>query len=493
VSRPQKLAFALLLFLYLLPIWLYPLFPSQDGPSHLYNTVIFSEVLTNPQGFFAQFYELNLRPFPNWTFTVLASLLWPLLPLLVVEKIILSAYLVGFVCAAFYLFRSINTEKTVLGFGAFLLGYNWFLLMGFYNFSLSLPLALFTIGYYLRHRRVIRGRRIAVVILLFVALYFSHIVSCAVTGMVLLLFCGLFGQARLRALLEVAIGGSAAGMLFALNLSLRAGTEAKDPLFRLPIADLLQFVASLRIGPWFERWEWVWIALLWVVLGVWIAGSFSQTIRHTSEERPWWLAAAVMLCLALALPNTALGGTALNERLALFVGLFLLPTLSLRGWKWPRSWLVVAFGVLVALQLAYIHYSFREWNRRLEPFQRVAADIPARTKVLPLIFEHNVAGKLANPFLHADGYALAATFGVTPTNYEGYKDYFPVRYRRDVNLAGPGDWWQPSAFLERDMARHYDAVLVWGADAATLSHPALRGFRKTSERAGGKLLLLKRQ
>jgi hypothetical protein len=388
---------------------------------------------------------------------------------------------------------SISTEKTVLGFGAFLFGYNWFLLMGFYNFCLSLPVALFTIGYYLRHRGAIRGRRIAVVMLLFVALYLSHIVSCAIAALVLVVFSGLFGQGRIRALGEVAIGGSAACLLFVLNLSLRDGTASSGQAIRLPFSQLLQFTASLRLGPWFENWEWAWIILVWVVLGCWIVGSVSETIRHSAEERPWWLVMGVVLCLALALPNTALGGTALNERLALFVGLLLLPTLSLRGWKPPQSWLVAAFAVLVVLQLAYIHYSFCQWNHRLEPFQRVATQIPPRMKVLPLIFEHNVAGMYSNPFLHADAYALASSFAVTPTNYEGYKDHFPVRYRKDAQLAGPGDWWQPSSFLERDMARHYDFVLLWKADAATLAHPALRGFRNISGGADGRLVLLKRQ
>ena len=88
LSTKGKIAAALLLFLYLLPLWVHPFFPSQDGPSHLYNSVVFTELLWNPKSFFSLFYEINARPYPNWTFTLLASVFHPLLPIGIVEKLI---------------------------------------------------------------------------------------------------------------------------------------------------------------------------------------------------------------------------------------------------------------------------------------------------------------------------------------------------------------------------------------------------------------------
>jgi hypothetical protein len=181
----------------------------------------------------------------------------------------------------------------------------------------------------------------------------------------------------------------------------------------------------------------------------------------------------------------------LNERLPIYLGLFLLAALSPRAGMLTARWVKIAFGVFVLTQLVYLHVSFADWNRRLEPFRRAASHIEPNARVLPLIFEENVVDFFVNPYVHAGSYLLASSRSVSPTNYEGYRDYFPVAYRKDAPLAAPREWFKPAEFLARDMARHYDYVLLWKADDAVRSHPALRRFKPVF--AEGQLQLLRRQ
>lgn len=487
MSTKGKTAAALLLFLYLLPLWVYPLFPSQDGPSHLYNTVVFTDLLWNPRSFFSIFYEINARPFPNWTFTALATVLYPLLPIVVVEKLILSAYLGGLVLAGFYFVRSIDTEKTPLGLGFFLFGYNWFLLMGFYNFCLSMPLALFVIGYGLRHRGVLNPRRLVLMAVLFLLLYFSHLVSFGVAALALLVAFGCFGQRRLYALGQLAVSAIPALVCGLWNYS--GGTHADTPVYWLPVNLHAANTITFKIGPLFRFGEAIWFAALWCVLGFCLYRTVRSSRPAKTEDRIVWGFVAVAVALCWFVPYNLLGGTSLNDRFALYVGLFLIAAISWKALEPSKNLLFVAFTVLVAAQLLYLHISFRQWNQQLAPFTRAAQHIDPQVRVLPLLFSENVVGFYANPLLHADSHALLQKRGVSPCNYEAYLDHFPAVYNTNAPLPAPVNWHQPRSFLERDMAKHYEFVLLWDAEESVLRHSTLRPFREVF--AEGKLKLLK--
>jgi hypothetical protein len=191
------------------------------------------------------------------------------------------------------------------------------------------------------------------------------------------------------------------------------------------------------------------------------------------------------------MPNNLLGGTSLNERLAIFVGLFLLVTLSPRRWTFPKWWLVAALAVLMVTQLLYIHLAIRNWNRQLDPFQQIGHRIAHNSKVLPLIYADNVVGFYANPLLHADATALAQSHSVSPCNYEGFTGYFPIRYKSRSIIPVPEEWYRPDAFIERDLVKHYDYVIAWKADPSKLAAPAFGKFAPVY--ASGNLVLLKRR
>ena len=62
---PWTLTFILLVVFYILPIWVFKYFPSQDGPCHIYNSFILKHY-NDPEYNFNEFFEIRKSPVPNW-------------------------------------------------------------------------------------------------------------------------------------------------------------------------------------------------------------------------------------------------------------------------------------------------------------------------------------------------------------------------------------------------------------------------------------------
>ena len=206
-----QLFIAALLLLHLLPIWGFKYFPSQDGLSHLYNAHILKSY-SNPDNYLLrQVYDLRLTIFPNWSSHLILLALMFLFPPLICEKILLTICITLIPLSLFYFLNSVvwshlhptnersfllTTQSTgsmkistkrihllfsrnFLGLVGFIYAYNYLLHMGFYNFTLSISLFFFTLGYWCRHqwlhlRNNLTLTQLAVFYILLVATYFTH-------------------------------------------------------------------------------------------------------------------------------------------------------------------------------------------------------------------------------------------------------------------------------------------------------------------------------
>ncbi len=90
----------------LVPIWLFRHFPTQDGPSHLYNAFVLAHYFDAGSTLIRTYFELNLRPFPNWTTYPVMALLLRFLPPLVVQQIILTICVISIPVAVLYMQKS---------------------------------------------------------------------------------------------------------------------------------------------------------------------------------------------------------------------------------------------------------------------------------------------------------------------------------------------------------------------------------------------------
>ena len=113
LHKRGALLIGVLIVIYLLPIWLFPYFPTQDGVSHVYNSQILTEY-SNPEYEFRDYYEINWYPFPNWLSHFSLAMLMFVFPPLIAEKIFLSLYVILFPLAIYYFLNVVQRGRYAL-------------------------------------------------------------------------------------------------------------------------------------------------------------------------------------------------------------------------------------------------------------------------------------------------------------------------------------------------------------------------------------------
>lgn len=122
-------------------IWIFPHFPSQDGPSHLYNLVILHDLINGGEQW-GKFFEHNLHPVPNLGFFIFTFPFFKFFNPLVIEKIFLSFYIIFFASAFPFFLKSFNSPLFPHSFLVFPALLNFNLFMGFYSYIISIPFFL---------------------------------------------------------------------------------------------------------------------------------------------------------------------------------------------------------------------------------------------------------------------------------------------------------------------------------------------------------------
>src|SRR4051812_29909866 len=137
-----------LALLYVTPFWIVHYLPTVDGPCHTYNAWILRHHGDPRYPLFQRYYEVNAAPFPNWLGHGIMALLMFVVPPLVAEKLLVSAYALTLLGGIWYLVGSVRPGGSRwLVFLAFPFVFNHLFQYGFYNFSLSLALFPFIIGF----------------------------------------------------------------------------------------------------------------------------------------------------------------------------------------------------------------------------------------------------------------------------------------------------------------------------------------------------------
>ncbi len=164
-----------------------PIFPTQDGPIHLYYTRVLHALLFEQPGVYGHFYYVRhiLPPYSLYYYALM--LLAKFVPLATADKIVVCLYFVSFTFGFRYLATALGPGGERISLLATVLLLNWPLGMGFINFCLSVSLALWALGLWCRAAgREDWPRRIAFIALMYVIMLTHPVPMLAVFG-----FCGL--------------------------------------------------------------------------------------------------------------------------------------------------------------------------------------------------------------------------------------------------------------------------------------------------------------
>jgi putative flippase GtrA len=506
-----RVLFAVLLVLHVVPIWLVPYFPTQDGPLHVENVLALLQRAGSP--LLQAWYLPNLGVQPNWlTQALLAALLGVATPV-VAEKAILTGYTVLFPLA----FRAV-TPRGTRGWWAALLAFPFVhafpFHMGFWNFTYGVALALLAAGFFLRTRGRLGPGRWAVLAALSVLLYLAHLVALGsaalVMGSVLAWRAALSlarsrGSPARRALVVRGYLRRALGLVTAVGpglvLALAWIVAHRDhKAMRIP---LLELVGKLGVGyalVAIDRRELYLSAVLMLAMFVafvhlLLARAGRGPRRHAHDG--WLVAAAAFTVLYFAVPDVVAAGAHVSDRFAWFallavatwIGAGTAPAASLRR-------ITVAFAVVAVAALGVRFQKQRELSDLLAEFVSAKAAIPQGSVMLPLALSPSgprdddgfLLGYRVKPFLHAAGWIVAERGGVDLKNSQANTDQCPVRFPPDRNpfriIAGSiGRMEGTPPCVDLRAAAPADYVLLWGATHDDLETPC--GGALAAELAAG--------
>ncbi len=443
-SRWDRWLFVVLALLYLLPIWAVRFVPTTDGPCHLYNSWLLRQLATGEAPpILEQHYEINPRPFPNWSGQVVMALLLGVVSPAAAEKLLASVCVLLFLLGLRYLADAVDPARGWFAFLGFPLVYHWPFQMGFYNFAASLGLFLLSVGFWWRRREGLSLRGTLGLHALLLVCYFSHILS---------LLLALFAIGVL--------------WLATLRKDNRRGHLLQIPLLAPQALLPLWFIASQEepttAGGWHPAAWWGYLRRLEVLftfspeqvrLGTAVATLFGllvawtlvrEKVRDRLRPRPedgFLLLAALFVLLFFVAPEQSAGGSLIKHRLSLFPYLILVPWLAARfapAGRWVKSTGVVLLTLLALANLAWLTRWYRALDRETAVFADGLEAVAPQTRILALLFDRHGSAARVDVFGHAVARAALDKALVDWDNYQAATDFFPIRFKPTVNR--PGIW-----------------------------------------------------
>jgi hypothetical protein len=424
------------------PVWTLGHFPSQDGPSHLYNAAVLAQWSGQPV--YRQYYELHFTPAGNLLFQfALAGMIQVLSPV-AIEKLLLTAYIVLFALAFLWLIEIVNPRARWFALFGLIFIPNGFFQVGFWNFIFSIPLALLALRYFLRGRAGATPLWLGLLTVWGLAVYEMHMASWMVLALAIGLFCAydllelLVKERKLpaRTVLGSAIRVAmplvtlAPPLVLTLWFMLGSGYRGVGEE-RLPetFADRFKPLAALSFLRTPSDVDLLFTAAFAMLVGAMAAAAVWSRLRAPRVFRPgdmWAVLACACGLLSILAPSAA-SGVFIRHRLALYAWIFAVVWLAAQSWK-PRAVRACAATacLLAALPFFWRMPEYRHWDRLIAEFTSVGPGIVPGSTVLALATEeqpHRI-----KPLLHAVDWFAPKPF-IDLRNYEAATAYFPTQFR----------------------------------------------------------------
>jgi hypothetical protein len=417
--------FALLQLLpILLPAWFY----TYDGPAHLHNSYLLSQLLFDQNEFLGSWYQFNPNPEPNWTYYLLTVPLMQLFSIPWADKIALSIYALLF--AYGYRRTVLQLKHPLAGWLAwpvFFFIYHFNFMLGQYNFAFSMAAFWWMLSYWLQLlEQETKGRWLGFGWWMYLT-YFSHLVGFAAGGLaagLLLLFPILpnhrFKWTTLLKLLAISLPLLSASAWFFIQ------KQAGAAHIWVERAELWQRLLSLQVLKVFNpSSESIALISLWLLLGA----GFALYVFSYRTKRPayhgLWLLSGCLLLLYFVLPDQTAGAGYISTRFALLCTMVLVLAASLQ-WQ-ANMWWSMAIALLIGGQVYLgLYYGRNEvaLGKDMAEFQEARPYFLRKAVVQQLnyspgwLHEHFTEGIFAPEVVHLN-------------NYEASNSYFPLRWQRD--------------------------------------------------------------
>jgi hypothetical protein len=448
--RRGLILFALLALPVLAAIWLVPYFVTQDGPLHVLNAHITLELMKQHSAF-NDLYTVHWSPLPYWAGHLFLTGLLSFASERIADRTLVTLTSVGLAGAIVWLrWRVAGWQAmAVMVPLALTLSLNMLWLLGLYGFLIGAGVMLITLGVWWAWRDRMGVAQAAILALLLVVGYLSHLVSVGLTVIALtILALATPGVSRRR------LGWTAASMLPLAPLALmyhrlmQAGGEVRPTWWGVDnllsprawfnyaaAVDFLQIRSERECLPFsLEQTNWfAYVAptrVAQIAMMILLVVTFVMMLRGQQRERRGWLILALLLfAFAFFGPDTfgdAHGGI-LRERILLMAMAVSIPVLNLRVARPLVGVCAVLVTMTAAVQVAFVWDYALYSNRVVANFMKAKPSVGTGQRVEAVQIDTEGPYRV-NP-LHNLASALGVGTGnIVWNNYGPCLYYFPVRF-----------------------------------------------------------------
>lgn len=429
-----------LLLAQVLLVWLLPWFPTQDGPSHIYNAAILNDLLHGGKEW-GTYYRYELRPAPNMGFNLIFVPLLAVVSPLIAEKLFLTIYLLLTGCAVPLLIDSFAPARPrTIQLLAIPVMFNFTLMMGFYSYTIAVPAFLIAFALAWRIRTSSFLAQAAFCSLAGIIIFFLHLIPF-IFFLISLLSIAVadtrerrvtFGHffRRITMMLPLLV-------LLALYLFRSRSATPPDFSYLLSgsrllalLADLVTF-STLSLSPW---------QLLPATAGMFVVAIVTVSLardfrsdRLQLDAGQWavLLSAAALTGIYFLAPFRFGGGSFFNDRFPWVIILVLLPLLACVS---NRSASIVRVALISAgiLSVATNAVVFRQQSDEVSAFLSGLRSGCTKGDGISLYRTALPPWPKVDVLLHAPSYYGIFNGCVDLGNYETGLSYFPVRFRQDL-------------------------------------------------------------
>ncbi len=470
--------FTFLLTAHIALVWMLPYFPTQDGPSHMYNLVILHDLLNGGKDW-GDFYTYRLQATPNLSFHLIAYPLLRFFSPLAVEKIFVSLYIFLMGVSVPVFIKTFSGKVFPFAYLVFPVMFNFCLMMGFYSYVITVPCFLLAVS----ASWEMRNRSVPQKMLLFnamgIALFYLHLIP-AVLYIMSLAIMAIVEAYSLRESVATVLkyAGITAPWLLIFSLYMWRGFSFSGhslPVIHIPEIDLSRDFFSFSTVTFGSLQQIAAEFLLFLVLfffSVYLFETAKKFIqkRISASDMPrqeiFLLGFLVSLIFLYFFAPFNFGeGSFFNQRFPWVILLIMLPLLRI-----PEKIRVRRLFSIIAASAALVFFIFNckvlsQQSDIVSEFLRGSVADFAEGSYIMLYRYGNSGWSRADVLLHAASYYGMEKKCVDIGNYEVSYNLFPVKYRRNVSSLPAWDKveYEPET-IRWDKYPAIDYLLAWKAD-----------------------------
>jgi len=455
-SSNYILFYIVLLCAHIVLVWLLPYFPTQDGPSHIYNLVILKD-LVNGGREWGSFFSYQLHAIPNLAFTLFSYPLLQFFSPLIVEKLFISIYILLLGISIPFFLRTFNIASLPFIYFVFPVIFNFNLLMGFYSYVISIP--LFLVAFCISWK--IRNRSPACKFIFFnlagLIIFYFHLIPFIF--LLLSLICITFVQSngfKKKFYDQIKLTFIISPLLFVLSFYLTKSTGSLPTDFSylsslsryIYLRNDLFFFSTVTFSPWqmFPGFIFTGLFLSFFILSVYILVKDSN--EGWVKVRDNRVSDKVLICLSCFLlliyfvtPFRFGGGDFFNQRFPWVIFLILLPLLRINKKLFSERFVMVSVVSVAVLFFAFNSIILWQQSSKVQKFLNgLNADIPKGAYVMTYKKRDPEAGwPRIDVLMHGASYYGIFNRCVDIGNYETALDYFPIKFKNTIPRFPPSD------------------------------------------------------